>query len=467
MASLQSARQNKLTASPERTSTRDMGPQLRVVNADSDGVDTALPMARFDAAIGRGDLSRARDSLLAIHEQQRAEQQRIELEKSELLQAVADLQQLLDERCQTHEQELAQQKRRLVEWHEAEKQALMLESEGVASEIQKAREAWETERQEQAAILIEERLQLESEAEELRSQRSELERQFAEIADDRTKCEEELASRRQEFDEELKAAQQERLRVFDEVIAQRENEWAERQRQLEHELATQRRLHEKQLTLDRESFMRACSDREADLDAIRADVDQQRKELVEERCRTAEQFSETRRQLEQDRMLLQNGLRQMESQLRWVAGSISISGGPLPARSTTVDESKADADPVDSGLIKPAATITERLNTHAVSTLTDSDEGDSGWVGVVSPRTAVEEATEFVPAILETSTTDEESSAATAANDTSEQSSTERRQKLDVYRSQLSSLQASLSDLQTASETETDAAAEADDDAAY
>ena len=461
MAGLHSARQDELTDSPGSTSTSNTGPRLRVVTADTDGSDAASPLEQFAAALGRGDLSRARDSLLAVHEQQRAEKQRIELEKSELLKAVADLQQLLDERCQAHEQELNQQKRRLVEWHEAEKQALILESEEAASEIQAARECWETERQEHAAVLVEERSQLDADAEELRCRRSELDRRFAEITDERAKCEQELASRRQKCDEETKAEQQERIRVIDAAIAQRESEWTERQRQLEHELASQRKLHEKQLTLDRESFMRACSDREEDLDAIRADVDQQRKELVEERCRTAEQFSATRRQLEQDRTLLQNGLRQMEAQLRWVAGSISLSGGPLPARSEKGEESKADAQPVGSRRQTSGAAMAERrIAAHAAPVLADSDEGDSGWIGVVSPRTKVEEADEDHAANRESLTANEASALAAAENEPSVQSSAGRRQKLEDYRLQLSILQASLGDLQAASETE----AESDDE---
>ena len=71
------------------------------------------------------------------------------------------------------------------------------------------------------------------------------------------------------------------------------------------------------------------------------------KKTVEERCRSAEQFAETRRQLEHDRTLLQNGLRQMESQLRWVASSISLSGGPLPESvpNTKHDGSYQDGSP--------------------------------------------------------------------------------------------------------------------------
>lgn len=440
MPGLHSARQNELTVSPDASSASEPAPQLRVVTADSG--DPSGPLELFEAAIGRGDLSRARDALLAVREEQRAEQQRIELEKNDLLQAVQDLQQLLDERCQAHEQELLKQKQRLTEWHGAEKQALMLESDEVAAEIQAARDAWEVERQEQAAALAEEKSKLDANAEELLRQQDEIECQLTEIADQRTQLE-----------EELKSEQQERTRVFDEVIAQRENEWAERQRQLEHELDSQRKLHQKQLTLDRESFMRACSEREADLDAIRADVDQQRKELVEERCRSAEHFSETRRQLEQDRTLLQNGLRQMESQLRWVAGSISISGGPLPPRAETLETGRGEFDSGDSPPEPARALTDQKPETPAAPAVDESAVPDFGWLGVVAPRPAVE-----VPELADPAETSPplDETPVTISNETPEPS-TERRQQLEDYRSQLSRLQASLSDLQAASGADDDA----------
>lgn len=455
MPGLHSTRQNELAVSNGAASVNHPGPQLRVVTADSDGRDPACPMELFEAALGRGDLSRARDTLLAIREDQRAEQNRIELEKRDLLQAVEDLQTLLDERCRSHEQELLQQKHRLTEWHEAEKQALILESDEVASEIQKARECWEAERQEQAAILVEEQLKLEYEAEDLRRHRSELESQLAEIVEKRADQDEELKARRKDFDSELQAEQRDRIRAVDEAIAQRENEWLERQRQLDHQMDSQRQLHEKQLALDRESFLRACADREADLDAIRADVDLQRKELTEERCRSAEQFSETRRQLQQDRTLLQNGLRQMESQLRWVSASISINGGQLP-RPENDDAQAADAD---SGVDRPpaaAVAATERTRLPGAESVFVAEEGDSGWLGVVSPRTAMDEAkerqVEVEPrtAALEGSATVEDNSVPVVPAP----ASTERRQKLEDYRSQLSSLQASLNDLQAGGEAD-------------
>jgi hypothetical protein len=452
-------RQNGLTGSPNAANLDAPAPHLRVVTAESEGSDLATSLRQFEVALGRGDLSRARDALLTIRDDQQAERQRIEQEKSELLQAVEDLQQLLDERCRAHEQELVQQKRRLAEWHETEKQNLSTETDQTLAEIQESRDAWEAERAEQAALLIEERSRLDSAAEDLRIARSEVESQHAELADERTELanertelESELAARRTEFEEELKAEQLERFRVIDAAIAQRESEWSERQRQLEHELASQRKLHEKQLTLDRESFLRACSEREADLDAIRADVDQQRKELVEDRCQSAEQYSETRRQLEQDRTLLQNGLRQMESQLRWVAGSISLSGGPLPDRADGKGNSPSAAS------LAPPATNAEIAPERV----------DSGWVGVVVPRSRIDELTEPSPAPeLDQQVSEEETSVETTIVEVAEpdESAADRRRRIEDYRSQLNSLQASLSELHAASDdSEETPGADSDED---
>jgi len=308
--------------------------------------------------------------------------------------------------------------------------------DGFAQECQQ----WEADRDEQTAQLAEERARLESDAAELADQRA-------------------------EFEAAIAKEQQERLCMTDELIAQRESEWAERQKQLEHELKSQRQLHEKQVTLDRESFLQACSDREADLNTTRAELDRERQELVEDRCKTAERFAETRRQLEQDRSLVQDGLRKMEAQLRWVISSISLSSGSP----TTIEP------PLNPAPIAPPENASPAMTDPAMSTSdsfvaaesTASAEPQSGWAGLVTPRDD-ESAVDNEEAIAEAETpTEGVAEEAPAARENSpgesselESSDEDRRARLEDYRSQLASLQASLTSLQ--SETpESDEAAQA------
>ncbi|MBC8289484.1 MAG: hypothetical protein H8E37_04115, partial [Planctomycetes bacterium] len=184
------------------------GPHLRVIAADPDV--EAAPLEQFNTALAGGDLSRARDALLRFRDEQATERGRLQHEKAQLVQAVEDLQQLLDDRCHAHEEELRQQKDRLVSWNEHEKQALAAEAEKAMSEIQSAQdefdehcEQWETERDEQSTLLVEERTRLDHTAAE-------------------------LANRQAEFEVAMAQEQQERLRMADEMISQRESEWAER-----------------------------------------------------------------------------------------------------------------------------------------------------------------------------------------------------------------------------------------------
>ena len=358
------------------------GPQLRVVAAEPDG--SPLQLEQFELALAGGDLSRARDALLVFRDEQRAERNRLQQEKTQLLQAVADLQQLLDDRCLAHENELQQQKQRLSRWYEQEKQTLAAEARQAMAEIQSAQDGfarecqqWERNRDAQTTQLAKERDRLESDTAELANQRA-------------------------EFEASIAKEQQEQLRVTDELLAERETEWVARQKQLEHELKSQRQLHEKQIALDRESFLQACAERETELNTTRAELDRERQELVEDRCKSAERFADTRRQLEQDRSLVQNCLRKMESQLRWVSSSIFLSLGSPPAAESPV-----------------------------------SAESQSGWTGLATPRDE--------PADAECDTEDDSSAASSEVKLSDE----ERRARLEDYRAQLTDLQASLSNIQS------------------
>lgn len=412
------------------------GPQLRVVAADPD--NSPSPLEQFDSSLAGGDLSRARDALLIFRDEQRAERDRLEQEKTQLVQAVADLQQLLDDRCQAHEDELQQQKEQLARWHEQEKQALATEAEQAMAEIQSAQDGfaeecqqWEADRDEQTAQLADERARLESDT-----------------AD--------LADRRTEFEAAIAKEQQERLRMTDELIAQRESEWAERQKQLEHELKSQRQLHEKQITLDRESFLQACSDREAELNGIRAELDRERQELVEDRCKTAERFAETRRQLEQDRSLVQDGLRKMEAQLHWVSSSISLSAGSPPAAVAPQPEPAPEPIATDES-VSPVITDPGMATSDSfvAAESADSAEPQSGWAGLVTPRDdepafADDSKAAIAEEEMPTEAVSDEASAPEGPPE--EASEKDRRARIEDYRSQLASLQASLGNLQSESD---------------
>ena len=93
MSGLQSPQpQNAPVDSPAREAG---GPQLRVVAAEPDG--SPSPLEQFDSALAGGDLSRARDALLVFRDEQQAERDRLQQEKTQLVQAVADMQKLLDD----------------------------------------------------------------------------------------------------------------------------------------------------------------------------------------------------------------------------------------------------------------------------------------------------------------------------------------------------------------------------------
>ena len=59
---------------------------------------------------------------------------------------------------------------------------------------------------------------------------------MAAVAEQQQQLIDEQAKAREEFESQLEVEQQNRLRVIDEAVEQRTNEWAERQAQLEHEL---------------------------------------------------------------------------------------------------------------------------------------------------------------------------------------------------------------------------------------
>lgn len=417
------------TSPPASTSPGGSVPQLRVVTAEpTDRAADASLLDLFHAALTDGDLSRARDALLRFRDVQQDEREQLQQEKSELINAVRDLQKLLDDRCQAHEEELRLQKERLAAWHDQEKQALIADAEQSMAEIQQARddlmeqcEDWEKERAEQAAALDEEQSRLDA-------------------------VRKELDERHAEFDASTAEEYRNRLRLADEAVAQRENELAGRQAQFEQELTSQRKLHERQLALDRESFLRACSEREAGLDAIRSDIEKQRQKLVEDRCRTAERFAETRRQLEHDRSLIQDGLRQMEAQLRWVSSSISLCGGPASEHCEAGNVANRD-DLTESTRVHSAfSTSTEgnsssdrdaRSEASCETARAESSTGIKGWAGVVTPRN---DDSEYEPVVCEDSVVNHR-----PPEEESQQTDSERRKRLEDYRTQLTTLQASLS----------------------
>ena len=461
MPGLHSTQPEAVTATSGAQNPDSPALHLRVVPSAPDRGEQADLLDQFETALGCGDLSRARDALLKFRDHQHSEHGRLQQTKNELVQAVGELQQLLDERCRTHHAELNLQKQQLTEWHEQEKQALISESRRAVSKIQSAREKWQSERNEEAVILAGERTRLDHAEETLQSGRDALKRQGAELAAERAALTGELNTRRSEFENQLAQEHEERQSLLNEARLQKETEWEEHQSQLNHEMETQRSLHDRQLSLDRESFLRACADREDELDLIRTELDQQREQLVDERCRSAEQFAQSRQQIEHDRKLLQDGLRQMDSQLRWVASSLSLNGGPPPTAHTAAISHAADSgeQPVSSpsrAPAQPARTDTTGEQTSAaagfapdgsspIDEFVDQTAGNqpvTGWIGVVSPSgdepagVSPETETAMPPA---------------APGTDSDAVDDERRLRLEEYRSQLSTLQASLSSLQNSS----------------
>ena len=127
----------------------------------------------------------------------------------------------------------------------------------------------------------------------------------------------------------------------------------------------------------------------------------------------------------------------MEAQLRWVSGSISLSGGPLPGR------------PEQDGKALEAGSYTPPASPAAI----DHAGVDSGWAGVVVPRTSLDEPTESAASPEPHQQASDQETPQETATVEPHVSELERRQRLVDYRSQLSSLQASLSELHAASDT--------------
>ena len=74
MSGLQSTWHDESAGTADVSSPGGVAPQLRVVTEESERTDQSRALQEFEAALARGDLSRARDSLLAAHGTQRAEQ---------------------------------------------------------------------------------------------------------------------------------------------------------------------------------------------------------------------------------------------------------------------------------------------------------------------------------------------------------------------------------------------------------
>ena len=445
MSGLQSTQPDSAIAASGPQKQDSSAPQLRVVAPDVTGGHHGKLLEQFDEVLGCGDLSRARDVLLQFRDYQQSEHNRLQQSRNEIVQAAEELQQLLDERCRAHGGEMTRQKQQLTLWHEQEKQARLSESARALAEIQEARDEWQAERDKEAALLVAERTRMQHLEETLQAGQSALDRQRAELVAEREALSGELNARRSEFEHLLKQEHEERQSLLDSARIQKESEWQERQSQLEHELTTQRTLHEKQLSLDRESFLQACADREQEFEAVRSELHQQREQLIEERCLSAEEFAQTRQQIEQDRKLLQNGLRQMESQLRWVASSLSLNGGPLPSTGSEQIASATGATCAASlqtdetslptvGVPETTSDVTppdETCNEHDVE-----EDAATGWTGVVQPRSS------------EADDAESEDCPATEADTDTDTVCNERRLRLEEYRSQLAALQNSLRSLQ-------------------
>ena len=157
--------------------------------------------------------------------------------------------------------------------------------------------------------------QLKSDAEKLAAENAQVR---ADIEKERVESERVLHNERQTHFEDLQARQADLVRrqsITEEKIRQQEQEWAERQRQIEHDLNASRMLHQRKLDKLAGDWDATAKSKREELEQEEQTLQDVRAELRREKARHQAELDEATRKLASDRHLIQDGLTQMDAQL--------------------------------------------------------------------------------------------------------------------------------------------------------
>jgi hypothetical protein len=356
----------------------------------------------------------------AWRDEEERERTRLRSEKDSLSVAVEQLQMLLARRRQEHDAELGKMRLECEQsnrdWSSAERDRIEREFGAARQTIVDAEASfdhkcneWAKKRDEEAALLRTEQERLNGETEsvkasegELDAERSRLDAQItqlksdteklsaqnaqakAEIEKERAESERLLHQERQTHFEELQTRQTEAARhqsIVDEKIRQQEHEWAERQRQVEHDLESRRLLHQREIENQSAQWAEIAKNRRAELDAEERAIREQQVQLESQRARHQSEIEEANRKLANDRHMLQDGLTQMDAQLKWVATHLgsediipfqpreSLSNTPKGIDSTSIELSPA----VSSEVIRSESPADEVVRETSAETEVEHD----------------------------------------------------------------------------------------------
>ena len=337
-----------------------------------------------------------------IEQRERAQ---IESEKESLRTAVEQLQDLLERRKAQHAAEITRMQiecqRNNEIWSAAERTRIDSEQSDTKKSIamsqvllQQQRDEWALARDEEAAILrkqsdaqLEEsnRLgvtaaaqeaeqsridaqaaQLKSNAEKLAAENAQVR---AEIEKERVESERVLHNERQTHFEDLQARQADLVRrqsITEEKIRQQEQEWAERQRQIEHDLNASRMLHQRKLDQLASDWDATAKSKREELEQEEQTLQDVRAELGREKARHQTELDEATRKLASDRHLIQDGLTQMDAQLKWVTNHLGTSQDIIPFQPREAAE--------------PILTASETSNSDANEATDDEKQWDQATV---------------------------------------------------------------------------------------
>lgn len=443
----------------------------------------------------------------------------IELEEQHIADRRRELAQL-EQELQNGRNELAGQQVTLRTTIEQLQSLLQQRREEHEQELRRERDEWHQERGREASILQAERRSLDAEREQVNALRQTVEARIQTLED-------ELQARSAAHEEKLQRFWQEqrqallqsdrehasRQRLMQEKLQQQESELTARQKQIETELQTTRMLHEKQLRMERDALQQTTALRQSELDHRQRELNelelqlrQRAQELEQSRLRLEEEIRTERRlldeklqtrqrlmdeqlalareQLEQERATMRTGLAQMDAQLRMISSAFTVSApfaaqaeapAVTPASAKVVSPgpaaavSEPEAIPVEQrpaahrraaaveditpaptewlGPVEPSADQTGQESSAATAEVQPRDRPAGShppvvneWIGYVAPQVVDEVAAADTAAVRKAPSGE-------GAPAGAEQDIASRRQALEGYRERLSELQAQLRDL--------------------
>lgn len=294
----------------------------------------------------------------AWREEQKRERASLDAEKESLRTAAEQMQAVLARRKEQHAAELAAMRgdceRVNQDWTTAERTRLEAELAESSDSITTAQarfeekcDEWTRQRDEEAALLRAEKERLRSRADQLHATESELAAEqsrldaqaaqrdaarqtleaqnakaLAEIEKARADSERLLHEAQQVHFEELRVRKVELARhqaIVDEKNRQREQEWVERQRQLEHDCESRRLLMLRDMEERTAQWSMRAEAKRHEIEAEERAIREQRTEWERLRDIQKWEIDAANRKLSSDRHMLQDGLNQMDAQLKWVA----------------------------------------------------------------------------------------------------------------------------------------------------